>query len=553
MKRSIACRLMCIALICVMLAGTVVGCRTPETPQVSKKKTITIATPTNASITDFNDNYLTKFIEDALDVNIEFITPSNSSDFVKKMNVMFASGEQMPDIIFKIDDKQASAWAAQGLLCELTDFYNDPEISPNITKASEISGINIATMMANADGEIYSLPRWDQSESAQVFKKLWVYKPWLDAMGLDVPETAEEFYEACKKVTEMDLNGNGKQDEVAIWGAGWKGNYSGWVGGLMSPFVYAYDDSYLFVEDGKVDFAFATESWKEGLKYAKSLYQIGALPSELITNSSEQHDALLYRDEVMAFSFWGYGYGGANLEIGSGYVCIPGLTDAQGENGYSHYAPSKPTSAAVITADCTDPELAFKVADFMCSELASLIGRFGIQGEHWDYYENLKDVLPDWEKYTTSEGKTPFLVYNLNVIKDPTSKDQWDASALQNHSYRQAGPFIRLAYTSEFGNNNEAMNPLMLQNNKRRSEAVQACLANKPAQTYDHGPLTTDETDDSAEALSAILKYVREMYAAFIKGDKDIDAEWDTYMNELKNIGLEDLRELYQTAYDRVH
>lgn len=571
MKKKIAQRLICVVLLCAMLAGIVAGCGNPVPPandptnpqtgvdpnfdpkQYTEGVTVTIATPTNARISDFDKNYLTELVEKALGVNIEFVTPCGSSDFNKKINLMMATGEELPDIIFKVDNKTAAGWAAEGQLLELSRFYENPNFSPNITKASQISGIDIGTQLADADGNIFCLPRWEQSEGAQVFKKLWVYKPWLDAMGLEVPKTAEEFYEACAKVVKRDLNGNGKRDEVAIWGGGWTGNYSGWFGGLMSPFVYAYDDNYLTVTDDKVDFAFTTDEYKEGLKYVKRLHDIGAFPTEIITNNAESHDAVLLATNPTVFAFWGYGYTGANLEIASNYVCIPGLTNEKGENGYSHYTVSKPTSAAVITADCKNPEAAFLVADYFCSELPSLVGRFGIQGEHWDYYENLKDVLPDWEKYTTSEGETPYIVYNLNTILDPTSEDQWNTTAPQHHNYRQAGPFIRLAYTAEYGNNNEKKDVLEILNNKIRSDAVQACLANKPAQVFDHGPLTADETDESAEAMSTMLKYVREMYCSFITGEKDIDKEWNAYLAELEKIGVSDLRDMYQTAYDRVH
>ena len=580
MKMNGIMRVLALVLVCAMMVGTFAGCNTLPDPAQTPTQggntaqgdtqdkpvddkpfnakdytegvTITIATPSNARIESFDENLLTYMVEEALGVNIEFVTYP-SGDFYDKINLMMSTGEKLPDIIFKADDKKVAGWAAEGMLLELSKFYNDPNFSPNITAASKESGINIPLYLANADGEIYGLPRWEEAESAQVFKKLWVYKPWLDAMGLDVPKTAEEFYTACEKVTKTDLNGNGKKDEVAIWGGGWTGNYSGWFGGLMSPFVYAYDDQYLFVKDDKVDFAFTTEAYKEGLKYAKRLADIGALPTQVITNNAEAHDAQLFSADPTVFAFWGYGYAGTNDEIAAGYVSIPGLTDEQGNNGYSHYTISKPTSNACITADCKNPEAAFLVADYFCNELVSLCGRFGIQGTHWDFYENLKDVLPDWENYTTDDGEKPFLVFNLNTILDPTSEDQWNSKEPQHHNYRQAGCWIRLAKTTAYGKNNAMKTELQILNAKVRTEAVQACLANKPAQIFDHGPLTADEMDQSADAMSTLMSYVREMYSGFITGEYDIDTYWSKYIAEMEKIGVSELRDMYQEAYDRVH
>lgn len=64
-------------------------------------------------------------------------------------------------------------------------------------------------------------------------------------------------------------------------------------------------------------------------------------------------------------------------------------------------------------------------------------------------------------------------------------------------------------------------------------------------------PMTADEKDSIADQSSDILNYVEEMKSAFLTGEKDIDAEWDGYLSELKSIGSEEVLQMYQTAYDR--
>ena len=62
---------------------------------------------------------------------------------------------------------------------------------------------------------------------------------------------------------------------------------------------------------------------------------------------------------------------------------------------------------------------------------------------------------------------------------------------------------------------------------------------------------TDDEQMILDNHLTEIQTYDSEMYAAFITGAKDIDAEWNTYVNTLKQMGNEDVIEVYQAAYDR--
>ena len=40
------------------------------------------------------------------------------------------------------------------------------------------------------------------------------------------------------------------------------------------------------------------------------------------------------------------------------------------------------------------------------------------------------------------------------------------------------------------------------------------------------------------------------MVPAFILGQKDIDAEWDAFVQNQKDMGIQDVINIYQTAYD---
>ena len=62
-------------------------------------------------------------------------------------------------------------------------------------------------------------------------------------------------------------------------------------------------------------------------------------------------------------------------------------------------------------------------------------------------------------------------------------------------------------------------------------------------------------TDEESTAVSTIAveieKAIEENSVAFMTGAKDIDAEWDAFVEGLNNAGLQELLEMYQTAYDR--
>ena len=62
---------------------------------------------------------------------------------------------------------------------------------------------------------------------------------------------------------------------------------------------------------------------------------------------------------------------------------------------------------------------------------------------------------------------------------------------------------------------------------------------------------TEEEGTERSTLMTDIDSYRGMMRAAFITGESDIDAEWDNYVNTLKNMGLERLVEIEQAAYDR--
>ncbi len=49
---------------------------------------------------------------------------------------------------------------------------------------------------------------------------------------------------------------------------------------------------------------------------------------------------------------------------------------------------------------------------------------------------------------------------------------------------------------------------------------------------------------------TAIYSIAEGNFASFITGQRDIDTEWDAYLQELENAGLPALLQLYQDAYD---
>src|SRR5699024_11624362 len=83
-----------------------------------------------------------------------------------------------------------------------SDLYQVLQDNPDIEKG-----------LTFPDGHIYSVPTIysPDFESLLIGAKGWINGEWLEELGMDNPETTEEFYEYLKAVKENDLNGEGNE------------------------------------------------------------------------------------------------------------------------------------------------------------------------------------------------------------------------------------------------------------------------------------------------------------------------------------------------------
>jgi putative aldouronate transport system substrate-binding protein len=61
---------------------------------------------------------------------------------------------------------------------------------------------------------------------------------------------------------------------------------------------------------------------------------------------------------------------------------------------------------------------------------------------------------------------------------------------------------------------------------------------------------TEEQAVAIADPEATIVQHVKEMFTRFVRGEGDIDAEWDQYLATLDGMGLTPYLQVYQEAYD---
>lgn len=507
-----------------------------EFPIAKEKTVITIGVEQNQFIENWDEIALTKELEEKANVDLQFeIFPA--ADAASKISARIASQTELPDIL-ALGTADMTQYYNTGVLIPTTEYYNDPSLAYYFNKRLENDPEEKEYLLQNAksaDGEIYGVFRYTPEIGNEYPNRMWINKTWLDKLGLPIPTTTEEYYQTLKAFAEQDPNGNGKKDEIPLMGTP-----KGWGQqphiNLMNAFTYIDDRTYFQVEDGKLSLAYTKPEYKEGLEYLNKLVQEGLLSPLTFTQDGSQFKTIAENPEVQLLGSIAAGslsFYTAESERKKDFVPLPPLT---GPNGvcYATYKPTLPGTPTYITKYCDNPELAFRILDYMYDETMSMWQRFGVPEKDWTanvgdtkgLYEDSLGVDCGFIQINNVMAKTDSLYPNLL----PAYRPMLSPMSIQG----MAIPENKYDYSIS------------------TAEAVQYHINKQPEETITRILYTDEEKDEIADIVTSLDTYRSESVARFIVGDKPF-SEWDSYLKELENIGMSRYIEISQQAYDREH
>ena len=209
------------------------------------------------------------------DLDLTFV---NSSAYDDKFNVTLASGN-LPNVIRVLNPKQSNFVAATesdaiwDLEPYIKDYPNLAAINPKVMEASKING------------KLYGLPFLLEVSP----RAIAIRKSWLEKVGLDAPETIEDFYNVLKAFKEQDPDNNGKAD---TYGMAEMGNPD--LEGLLTMSPYFGAPVSWGVQDGKLIPEFMTTEFFETLQFFKKLFDEKLIsPDFAILNKQQKQDKLI--------------------------------------------------------------------------------------------------------------------------------------------------------------------------------------------------------------------------------------------------------------------
>ena len=496
------------------------------------------------SVIDYDTNAYTVELERKGNVDIKF-NLVNGSDVSTKVNLTLSSGVDLPDIInWPMDSASISTYGEAGVLVPLNNYYaNSSEyLAPSIEKMKEDTGLDLYKYLTMSDGNIYTIPAYNESLQNEVPSILWINQKWLDKAGLDVPTTLDEFVVALKAFKAQDMNGNGKKDELPLMdsssGTMWQVIENAFVKTKTSVDITGAEQITI-KEDGTLEMAYATEGYKEFLEFMNGLYKEGLLDKTIFSQDHATFKTLLNGDEtrVGVFAWTSTSPLTAGTPRRENYEYSPMFLDNTDKPGYSTYVyeQTMPQPYYFITSACEHPEVAFRIGDYMCSEEMTVWSRWGIKGTDWLEPTESTVALFDFMGYPA------YLEAILQL--GPPQNSHWLGGT---PGFRRTNVSLGMA-TSDASQVSKSYAIKELYNRYGENFAKDASDDRIFALVY-----TTEELDDIAVLKNAIDGYVANSRYEFITGVRNLDSDWDAYIKELKGLNLERMNEIINEAYDRM-
>lgn len=454
-----------------------------------------------------------KKMKEKTNINFEFST-STSDQYKQKKQLAFASME-LPDVFFAGDftADEVAKYGSQGMLIPLEDLIE--KYAPNFKQRLQ-QNPGLKASITAPDGHIYALPAIDQLPRTKT-PKFWMNGPWLENIGAERPSTVEELYQLFKTFKEQDANQNGKADEIPLSSPDLitLRNY------LLPNFGIVQREG-IYEEDGKAAFAFIQDGYKAYLEFLHKLYEEKLLDQQIFSHTWEQYTAKGSQNRLGVFPSWPIVVVGfSDPAEAAKYPLLPALTSDVNNEKLVLGNPKFLRGRFAITSENEHPEATMRWVDYLYSKEGSTLARFGVEGENWKWVDEEKTK---WKLAKPPEGMST------------TQATAQDAPA--------AGSPVPMVISKAFFDKED--NPTIHTIEDWIKEEYAPHAKNPFPLVY----FTEEEQDKLNTIRPDIETYIEQMEAKFVSGETSLD-KWDEYVSTLKDLGVGELVDIYQAAYDR--
>lgn len=492
------------------------------------------------------DAHTIKLIEETFNVDINML-PIEDSNFLEVLNTYIMGGDT-PDVIRLKDPGQFVNYVDQGVVGEINmDILR--EYAPMICESIDAYQNGDFWSYGVVDGVQYGIPAL---AGGNIFHLPVIYnKTWMDNVGVsETPKTLEAFEDLMRKFAKEDPDGNGVDDTYGLSSDGLRQLFGAYGINPGAPDGRT-DHSFFQLIDGQVEYAAATEQYKEALKVARRWYDEGLIDPEFITGENTggywaiSNSLINHRiGMTVRGNYYHWTMAGDYEDFNEAGVLEPLPADKAG-NVAKEFANANPTEDLIFGDPVTGPygsgiknwnmlaqfyvfspevcedEGKFAricaIMEYMCRQYSA---SQDIKGAYWTDVYGEEGDLWFWQDYES----------NVPAWTDKYRELYPEFAAVDEFGPTQWGPSLATPLTS------------------RRDQFAYALGYDQQGITN----LVQFSLPSMAENETNLTNLKDQWMIAFITGKKDVDADWDAYIAEMNASGLSamltEVREWYAST-----
>lgn len=499
-----------------------------------------------------------------------------------KLNVTGAVGEEattgkalrlgsgnLPDIMwgFTMSGPEIVLYGdGDGVMLDFTPYLNETDM-PNAYKCSQTNGADAFAASLSPKGKIYGMPYvvdrtlgWLAGSSPN-FNCTWINTTILEQLGYEMPTTKDELLTVLRAAKEYETE-SGKEMIPALASDG----------GFLNMLVFAYlgfygtDQAYGIqpgIKDGAITLPVFTEEYREYLEFFHTLYEEGLISTEYFTMDGETQKALAKEGNFLIY---------ASIlneisdvpEVFKQYTALAPVTFDEGVAPIASVTVPYTCNSVWASAKTEHPEEVAALLDLLYDDEAMMCYFYGPVlndplglVEAWQINEAGNDLVHAQvgaeKQYSTLNERQFAVIAPCGLVGDCSTYTYYAKNVVAGLDFNLAydeyddcitGKKVTLTnksgYKEKYDNSVDAY---------YRLNRYYAWINNLTTVRISMLYCTAEESERITDIQSVLDSYIRENFAKFVTGGRSLD-EFDAYQEELKQLGIEELLDIYQRGYE---
>lgn len=477
---------------------------------LTKEDVIKICTRSHASWPYQEDWKVWQYIEEGCGATLDILAIPEG-DYGTKLTLMFTDAKTVPDIASFASKTEIDKYSRQGAIIAVEDVA---EYMPNLigfyNSLPEDEYDQKVNMNRSADGKLYKIANFGREKTQNV--RTWLYrKDIFDKHGLAVPTTFDELYEVCKVLKKIYPDSypfciRSKFANLNVSGSSWK------------PYWEA--ETYYDYENEKWSFGAREDIMLDILTFYNKMVSEELLMSNFMTIDNAAWQELITTDRGFIMpeyqtriDFFNPLARAKNPDFDL-QAMIPPVASEQGVAMVNKYN-NDPYGLAICNSENNERIVnAAKYMDWLYTDKAVELVSWGKEGETFEIKDGKKNFITD------DEGTQVQTLYGFNSYGSFSKIDSESVLVSESADIAETRDMV-LEHTMPYANPTSYV-------------------------------AFTDEEASRLDSLrSAISSYFNEQAAKFILGQRSL-ADFDSFVKELNDMGVDEMLGIYEVAYNRM-